>query len=909
MLIASCAWAQNKVDPALASYEGRADLVTVIVHLKNQPRPEIARSARALREQSLRNISSDMIAALPKGAPASVSIADAARIVQLQQQAKAIRNAIGDEVNAKTRAAVLADQDALARSVESVGGRVIYRYLVRNAIAARVPGTAISAIAANPNVLYVAADRRMQTQLNISGPSLFVSTFWNAGEVGGTFMPATLDTGVTTTHPALSSHTWASHTFNDSGRLDPLYADNANTTSDLQSHGTHVAGIQLSADTTYRGVCFGSGDGMNLKAGWKATDGGGYMDDSDMYAAVDWALTQPNRPDALNLSFGGYDPANPPPDDTDSSRFWDSVVDDEGLSVAMAAGNSGPGDRTVGDPGLSYNVICVGNMSDQRTTSRADDTIAGSSSRGPTANGRKKPDICAPGMGIWSCNSSGSGFVQKSGTSMASPQVTGASILLQDAGVLDPRAVKAVLINTAEHRGNPGWDKAYGWGYMDLNRAYADRANYRMDSVAPRAQTGGFKLYRASAMQPGDKATLVWNRHAVYNPLTMPATYYALNNLDMMLYDANNGAQVASSTSTVDNVEQVLSDRTAPQVIKVVAGSASFAGVASEYYALAYPSNTVSATGPILSCYSSNYSPPLGAQFTVTAVAHNAGDLGAQDCHLSISLPTGVTLVSGAVSQSVGVAPVGADSGSASWVLRADAGGAMTVGLSVTSSTYAESWTGGGSFVVAPGSATTITDARGRPDGTWVLLPPKVVSATMLSLPTPLFYVQEPDRTCGIGVEGVLSTSEGEVVNVAGQLVTRDGERRIVLYTGHSYPGPGAPKPLGVRNNNLAGKALGAYEGQVPSASGANNVGLLVKTWGRVTAHLSGDFFIDDGSGLADAAKPGLKVSCSGLGLTLPNTDQYVSVTGISGVETFGGVPIRVIRPRRQSDIVPVATP
>jgi hypothetical protein len=122
------------------------------------------------------------------------------------------------------------------------------------------------------------------------------------------------------------------------------------------------------------------------------------------------------------------------------------------------------------------NVIAVGAVKSNRT-------IAGFSSRGPTLDGRVKPDLVAMGVGQYSTAPS-NGYENDDGTSMSSPVVTGMSALLvqqwrQTFGGQTPSAqmVKTLLIAGADDIGNPGPDYTFGFGLanaqasVDLIRA------------------------------------------------------------------------------------------------------------------------------------------------------------------------------------------------------------------------------------------------------------------------------------------------------------------------------------------------------------------------------------------------------------------------------------------------------
>ena len=176
-------------------------------------------------------------------------------------------------------------------------------------------------------------------------------------------------------------------------------------------------------------------------------------------------------------------------------------------------------------------------MDDQNTTGRSDDSSYSSSSRGPTGDGRRKPEIVAPGTNIISANNDWEGpspdFISRTGTSMAAPQVAASILLLMDymGNVFSP-IYKALLMNAADDWGNPGPDNTYGWGYLNLWEAYFNRDFVYDDYVDDNAPD--YKFYEGSIVA-GEKATLAWNRHALYAGPDFPTTYYDSNDLDLYI--------------------------------------------------------------------------------------------------------------------------------------------------------------------------------------------------------------------------------------------------------------------------------------------------------------------------------------------------------------------------------------
>ena len=190
----------------------------------------------------------------------------------------------------------------------------------------------------------------------------------------------------------------------------------------------------------------------------------------------------------------------------------------------------------------------------------------------------------------------------------------------------------------------------------------------------------------------------------------------------------------------------------------------------------------------------------------------------------------------------------------------------------------------------------TLAQAKQSSNGSYVYFGPAVIAAKFTGSPN-YFYVRDLSVPTGIKVSGDTTYAVGDKVNVGGTISTANGERYITLSTVELVQsGYGAPKPLGLTNKALGGGPNGAVPG-ITGAKGLNNVGLLVKAWGRVTKIDSTNFKIADGSGVtANVIVPS--------GVTVPDTGTFACVTGISSVRYTGDME-RLIRARYESDIVP----
>src|SRR6266536_1881689 len=130
-----------------------------------------------------------------------------------------------------------------------------------------------------------------------------------------------------------------------------------------------------------------------------------------------------------------------------------------GILVVTAAGNDGPSSRSISTPADGDSVLTVG----------AEDslgTIAAFSSRGPTADGRIKPDFTAPGVAV--CVVTGVGQVRRGdGTSFATPLLAASAALVKQMHpTLLPMAMRDTLRAFASNHASP--DSVFGWGRPDF---------------------------------------------------------------------------------------------------------------------------------------------------------------------------------------------------------------------------------------------------------------------------------------------------------------------------------------------------------------------------------------------------------------------------------------------------------
>ena len=141
---------------------------------------------------------------------------------------------------------------------------------------------------------------------------------------------------------------------------------------------------------------------------------------------------------------------------TVNDRHADGVVHDNWRLFVKSAGNRGAGDGRVTSPGNGYNVLSVGDVDLNGTSTRTDDTMSGTSSfvdPTSTVGDREKPELAAPGTNIRMLSSGFPfGGQTSSGTSFAAPMVSGtAARLVQRKPFLGawPEQLRAVLMASA----------------------------------------------------------------------------------------------------------------------------------------------------------------------------------------------------------------------------------------------------------------------------------------------------------------------------------------------------------------------------------------------------------------------------------------------------------------------------
>src|SRR2546422_540294 len=441
--------------------------------------------------------------------------------------------------------------DAHHQKVQDRGGALKTRLDVIKGAHYSVPVESLEALADDPDVAYISPDRQLNGSLDNTAAAVNAKVAWQSGWDGTGIGVAVIDSGIT-------GHSDLYNTGGSGGKLRIIYSQDfvGGGTNDYYGHGEHVAGIIAASGkgsnySSYTRTFKGIAPNANL-INLRVLDQNGQGTDSGVISAIQVAISFQNKYHirVMNLSLGRqvFESYKQDPLCQAVEAAWK-----KGIVVVAAAGNYGRdnsmgtgGYATITSPGNDPYVITVGAMKTEGSTLRSNSLIASYSSKGPTLLDHVvKPDIVAPGNRVVSlrapavcCNpatgqyiyaalppaypqnlvffsyyqpafsssniSTASDYYFLSGTSMATPVVSGAAaLLLQANGKLTPDQVKARLMKTA-YKAFPSTSTTVdpvtaatyvsqydiftvGAGYLDIGAALANSDPVTGSALSPTA--------------------------------------------------------------------------------------------------------------------------------------------------------------------------------------------------------------------------------------------------------------------------------------------------------------------------------------------------------------------------------------------------------------------------------------
>jgi serine protease AprX len=371
------------------------------------------------------------------------------------------------------------EPEEVAKKKEEIiaqGGHIDADLPIIGGFSAEIPPKEILKIA-RKGTLAIIPDGDMHAYLDVASSVVGATAINNKGFTGKGVTVAVIDTGIAPHKDLSDQKTGQSRIigFKDfvNGKTEP-YDDNG--------HGSHCAGDVGANGASSSGKNVGPAPDASL-VGVKVLSGSGSGSFSNIIQGIQWVVENKDKFNppikVVSMSLGGT--ATRPSDDDPVCQAVEAAKN-KGLVVLIAAGNSGPTEKTIGSPGIEPSIITIGAFDDRGTVDRKDDKIAYFSSRGPTIDNEVKPDLVSPGYNITSLKPGG-GYTTMSGTSMATPVAAGlVAAILEANPSLTPDGIKEILMSTAENRGlDPN---IQGAGYIDGEKAIA--------KALKMAQNGGF---------------------------------------------------------------------------------------------------------------------------------------------------------------------------------------------------------------------------------------------------------------------------------------------------------------------------------------------------------------------------------------------------------------------------------
>jgi serine protease AprX len=681
---------QDKISPDVqrAVAQG-ATTLQLFIELQDQPQADILRQTEAGSSRLL-SAKSNFERLAGYGSAAPVDKLNSARD-ELDAATSSARHDAAQAIQNQIRFG----QDNVSAALSGAGATNIQSYYIVNVLSADVPAAAIATIAKRPEVAQIRlagwGSGDLNTAANLGAPA-----FWHATppSTGVHQNIAILSSGIDEEHPAFKGDTFnedkvflansIAHPICPWGERMPPSAN------DFSGHGTAIADAVVGkgsapgpAGVAERGIAYGATEILNVKVEYRCVNPNApgprppgnpptNFQDADVLMGLQYAVfdARPKLATILNLSMST---------DVDDAAaialqdYVDRVVDlSPGLVVTVSAGNRGKQKgQQIHSPSAAYNAITVAGeqvKNDGELLKLPTDT----SSRGPSSDGRRKPDISAPGENLHLASikfrehGHGDYATDFSGTSYASPQVAGAAALLLDFGVPSEVAVKALLINEAvtANAAPATWDPAPGWGYMRLGSlpgllqrsdgnpvCVGTPQTYASACVSDIYRNANSVRWYQGSIKGDFKATLVWNRHFT-NTSTPAATANPpldIDKLALTLYHLQGGAykNVASSATPKDNVQQVHATGNGKVLVKVKLPGSFVTGVSSEPYGLAFSTPLAPVAGPqlVVNCTGPEPAQPM----TLVSVACTVTNSGGLPVNATATAPPGTIANNGAL--------------------------------------------------------------------------------------------------------------------------------------------------------------------------------------------------------------------------------------------------------------------
>ena len=404
--------------------------------------------------------------------------------------------------------------------------------------------------------------------------------------------------------------------FAGSGRLSQI--DGAST---ISNHATHVAGTVGATGFVARakGMAYDADiqayDWSNNENEMRTAGGNGLLVSNHSYGQpTGWSVSggnwtwygNPNEDAREDIDFGHYG---------NVAREWDQIANqapyhlivkssgndrDDGPSpgtshrvwngsswgTSTATRDDDPSYGSVSSYSMAKNILVVGAVNEISNgySQPSNVVMSNFSCWGPTDDGRIRPDIVSKGVSVYSpLGGSNTQYASWNGTSMASPAVTGSSILLQEryeqvhgsGNFMRSSTLRGLIIHTANEAGtHPGPDYKFGWGLMNTRKA-SELIGDTTALIMEERLTSGVPIEIKAVNIPNRviRVSIAWNdpAGAVAARVLNPTTQDLVHDLDLRIERESDGFEfkpyvlnpalpadpATTGDNFRDNVEQV----------------------------------------------------------------------------------------------------------------------------------------------------------------------------------------------------------------------------------------------------------------------------------------------------------------------------------------------------------------
>ncbi|MFA5772424.1 MAG: S8 family serine peptidase, partial [Thermoplasmata archaeon] len=417
-------------------------------------------------------------------------------------------------------------------------------FTIIDAVSLTIPIENITKIASYPAVELLCEDGEIHTSLDTALPVQYADkkTLQAAGfDVDGSGITiAIADTGLNPEHSSIKTMP-DGKTKKIIGWVDVINGKTTPYDNDWGgAHGTRCGIIAAGIGTGSPSFSLIGVAPWAKLVGVKTMRDGGSTLDTDLLKATQWVLDHRIEYgiNVFSMSLGGGGGQR------DGNTALDKAIEkivSAGVSCVVAAGNSGPSPNTILVPGCNRKTITVGGVG-------SDYVILDRSSRGPTADGRIKPDICT--IGVVRMPDGSGGVSTHMGTSFACPQASGAVALilqyhsklldkydtptLKSSIVLSPDMIKDILMKSTiqPSSGGPYPNNNYGNGVMNVKGALTMLKNKNYIPMAKFAVSGA---------------------QSTDSPITFDASGSIDPNGDTLIYSWNFGDGTTGTGKTVNH--------------------------------------------------------------------------------------------------------------------------------------------------------------------------------------------------------------------------------------------------------------------------------------------------------------------------------------------------------------------